>query len=157
MISTGTLLRMFGTVILLIAVQFASVATEAHAGHGYGPDRNHLQGHSFQAHSLQAHGAAAGVPPGSFDETAPAEQAAQVQPAAQVVAAVQNAPGGPLSETDACGTDCTGCAGCCAAALVVDSVPLSPKACLPRIGFARVMSVRGVDPRGLRKPPRSFA
>ena len=34
MTSTGTLLRIIGAAILLIAVQFASVAAKAHVGHG---------------------------------------------------------------------------------------------------------------------------
>ena len=38
MTSTGTLLRIFGAAILLIAVQFASVAAKAHVGHSHGPD-----------------------------------------------------------------------------------------------------------------------
>ena len=39
---TGTLLRILGAAILLIAVQFASVAAKAHVGHSHGPD-----GHSI--------------------------------------------------------------------------------------------------------------
>jgi hypothetical protein len=48
---TGTLLRIFGAAILLIAVQFASVAAKAHVGHSHGPD----------GHSIHSNGAAVGA------------------------------------------------------------------------------------------------
>jgi hypothetical protein len=41
---TGTLLRIFGAAILLIAVQFASVAAKAHVGHGHALDVHSVQG-----------------------------------------------------------------------------------------------------------------
>ena len=157
MILTGTWLRIIGAAILLIAVQFAPVAAKAHVGHGQSPDGQHLQG-QHQGHSHHGHGTAAGtahaVSPG---DTAPANRAAQAQPAAQAEAAIQNAPGALPSDSDACVMGCCSCTGCCAAALVVASPHLPPKACSPRIGFARALSVPGVDPRGLRKPPRSLA
>ncbi|WP_210312199.1 hypothetical protein [Afipia massiliensis] len=151
----GTLLRMFGAAILLIAVQFASVAAEAHVGHGHTPDSHHLQGHSHQGHGHDAaEGTAHAV---SSGETAPVNPAVQTQPAAEAEAAVQNGPGAPASVSDACVIGCCGSAGCCGAALVEISPDLPPKACALRMGFARLIFVREVDPQGLRKPPRLFA
>ena len=107
MTSTGTLLRMIGAAILLIAVQFASVAAKAHAGHGHGPDGHHLQGML-----IKAHGAAAGIAHSiSSDEAAPANRAAQTQPAAQAEATAQNAPGALPSGSDACVMGCCGLHG----------------------------------------------
>jgi hypothetical protein len=147
---TGTLLRIIGAAILLIAVQFASVLANAHVGHG--PDAHH------QAHSLHAHGTVTGIPHTvSSEQESAAKSVLQTQSAAKVEAAVQNAPGPMPSDSDACVLGCCGCTGCCAAALVVASPHLPPKACSPRVGFARALSVPGVDPRGLRKPPRSLA
>jgi hypothetical protein len=158
MISIGTLLRMFGAAMLLIAVQFASVAANAHVGHGQTPDGHHLQGHSHQGHSHHGHVAAAGTAhAGSSGEAAPVNRAVQAQPAAEVEATFQNAPGAPPSETNACAMGCCGYAGCCGAALAAISPHLPPRACPLRIGFARPVSVRGTDPQGLRKPPRSLA
>ncbi|MGZ9053272.1 MAG: hypothetical protein ACXW3N_14015, partial [Rhodoplanes sp.] len=154
MTSIGTFLRMFGAAILLIAVQFASVAAEAHAGHGHGAD----------GHGLESHGAVAGAAHSvASDETAAANRAERAQPAAQAQpddqaeATVRSAPGARLSGSDACVMGCCGCTGCCAAALAAVSPHLPPKVCSPRIGFARVIAVSGADPRGLRKPPRSLA
>jgi hypothetical protein len=137
---------MIGAAILLIAVQFAPVAANAHVGHGHATDGHHVQGHH------QAPGTAAGItdPVSSGEST-------RVQPAAQAEATAQNAPGALPSDTDACVMGCCGCTGCCAAALAAVSPYLPPGASSPRIGFARVISVPGVDPRGLRKPPRSLA
>jgi len=147
---TGTLLRMIGAAILLIVVQFASVAANAHVGHG--PDAHH------QGHSLHAHGIAAGVGHAISSEHASlAKSSARTQPAAQAEATAQNAPGALPSDSDACVMGCCSCTGCCAAALAVVSPHLPPKACSPRIGFARALPVPGADPRGLRKPPRSLA
>jgi hypothetical protein len=147
---SGTLLRIIGAAILLIAVQFAPVAANAHVSHG--PDAHH------QAHSLHAHGTVAGIPHRvSSEQHSPAKSVLQTQSAAKAEAAVQNAPGALPSESDACVMGCCGCTGCCAAALAVASPHLPPKACSPRVGFARALAVPGVDPRGLRKPPRSLA
>ena len=151
---TGTLLRILGAAILLIAVQFASVAAKAHVGHSHGPD----------GHSIHSNGAAVGaVHTVASDETGSANRAAQAQPhthaqsSAQAGAAVQNA-GGALSGSDACLMDCCGTGmGCCGAALAAVSSNLPPRVGSPRIGFARLISVREADPRGLRKPPRSLA
>jgi hypothetical protein len=154
MTSTGTLLRIFGAAILLIAVQFASVAAKAHASHG--PDGHHLQAHHIQGHHFQGLGTAA-APASASDQTAPSNRAVQTQPAAQAEVTAQHAPGAPPSDTDACVMGCCGCTGCCAAALAAVSPNLPLRAGSPRIGFARVISVRGADPRGLRKPPRSLA
>jgi hypothetical protein len=153
MIWTGTLLRMIGAAILLIAVQFAPVAANAHVGHvGHGPDAHH------QAHSPPAPGTVTGIAHAvSSEQASPAKSAVRTQPAAQAEAAVQNAPGPLPSDSDACVMGCCGCTGCCAAALAAVSPNLPPKACSPRVGFARALSVPGVDPRGLRKPPRSLA
>ena len=158
--STGTLLRIFGAAILLIAVQFASVAAEAHVGHSHGHD----------GHGARAHGAAVGianlisaVEAGSAHPVAQAQRDTQVQPgaqdlpAAQAEAAVRNAGGVSPSGSNACVMGCCGGTGCCGAALVTASPDLPPRACSPRIGLTRVISIRGADPRGLRKPPRSFA
>lgn len=157
---TGTLLRILGAAILLIAVQFASVAAKAHVGHSHGPD----------GHSIHSNGAAVGaVHTVASDETGSANRAAQAQPhtqaqssaqaqpAARAGAAVQNA-GGALSGSDACLMGCCGTGmGCCGAALAAVSSNLPPRVGSPRIGFARLISVREADPRGLRKPPRSLA
>lgn len=146
MTSTGTLLRMIGAAILLIVVQFASVAANAHVAHGHAPQGHH------QAHSHHAHGTAAGNAHSiSSAETAAANRAVQAE------AAAQNTPGAPSSDADACVMGCCGYTGCCGAALAAVSPSLPPKACPLRIGFARLVSVRGVDPQGLRKPPRSLA
>ncbi|WP_291869442.1 hypothetical protein [Bradyrhizobium sp.] len=155
MTSTGKRLRIFGAAILLIAVQFASVAAEAHVGHVHAPEGHHLQGLGLQVHGPAA-GSAHSI---ASDETAPADRAARAEPATEVEVTVQNAPGAPPSDpgSDACVMGCCGCSGCCAAALVVVSPHLPPKASSPRIGLARVNSIPGVDPRGLRKPPRSLA
>ena len=135
--------------MILIAVQFASVAARAHAGHG--PDGQH------QGHGVHAHGAAAGIAHAISSEPAPlADRAGPARPAAQAEAAVRNAPGAQPANSDACVIGCCGCTGCCAAALAAVSPHLPPKSCSPRVGFARAVSVRGVDPRGLRKPPRSL-
>lgn len=159
---TGTLLRMFGAAILLIGVQFASVAAEAHAGHSNGHD----------GHGARAHGAAVGiahltsaveagsisaVEAGSAHPVAQAQPAAQNQAAAQAETTVRNAGGVSPSGSNACVIGCCGGTGCCGAALVAVSPDLPPRACSPRIGLARVISIRGADPRGLRKPPRSLA
>ncbi len=158
MTSTGTLLRIIGAAILLIAVQFASVAAKAHVAHGQSPDGHHLQGHSHQGHSHHGHVTTAGTAHAvSSGEAAPANRAIQTQPAAQAEAAVQNAPGAQPSDSDACVMGCCSCTGCCAAALAAVSPHRPPKACSSRIGFGRALSVPGVDPRGLRKPPRSLA
>jgi len=151
MTSIGTFLRMFGAAMLLIAVQFASVAAEAHAGHG--PDGHHLQGHG-----LQSHGTAVGAAHSIFpEETAPASRAARAQPAIRAEASAQNAPGAAAS-SDGCVMGCCGTGmGCCGAALAAVPPNLPPKACSPRIGFVPLVSVREVDPRGLRKPPRFLA
>jgi hypothetical protein len=144
---TGTLLRIIGAAILLIAVQFASVAARAHVAHGHAPEGHHLQGHHFQGPGVAA-GIAHAV---SFDEVG------RIQPAAQAEATVQNTPGAQPSDSDACVMGCCGCTGCCGAALAAVSPNLPPQACSLRIGFACPVSVPEVDPRGLRKPPRSLA
>ena len=146
MTSTGTLLRIIGAAMLLIVVQFASVAANAHAGHGHALDGRH------QAHGHHAHGTAAGNAPSiSSAETAAANRAVEA------AAAAQNTPGAPSSDVDACVMGCCGYTGCCGAALAAVSPSLPPKACPLRIGFVRLVSVRGVDPQGLRKPPRFLA
>lgn len=157
MTSTGTLLRMFGAAILLIVVQFASVAAEAHIVHGHGSDGISLQGHSHQAYSHQAHRAAAEATRSiSFDKNAAANRAARAQPAAQAETAVQNARDAALG-ADSCVMGCCGTGmGCCGAALAVVSPNLPAEASSLRIGFAHVVSIQEVDPRGLRKPPRSL-
>ena len=145
-------MRMIGAAILLIVVQFASVAANAHAGHG-------SEGHLLPGHHVQGHGAVAGPAHAmAADESAwPAKPAGQAQPAVRGEATVQNAPGAPSAAADACVMGCCGSTGCCGAALAAVSPDLPAKACALRIGFARVSSVPGVDPRGLRKPPRSLA
>jgi hypothetical protein len=152
MTSTGTLLRIIGAAILLIAVQFAPVAAKAHVAHGHAPDGHHLQGHHLQGHHLQGHGTGAGIA-----DSVSSHAAERAQPAAQAEAAVQNAPGALPSDSDACVTGCCSCTGCCTAALAAVSPHLPPRACSPRIGLGHVITVPGVDPRGLRKPPRSLA
>jgi hypothetical protein len=149
---------MFGAAILLIAVQFASVAAEAHFGHSHGLDRHGFQGHGLQGHFFQGHGAGAGATRSiSFDETAAANQAVRAQSAARAGIAVESEPGTATSS----GTGVNGCcgtgAGCCGAALAAVPPSLPPNACSLRIGFARLGSVGGVDPQGLCKPPRSLA
>src|SRR5688500_8233719 len=126
---TGTLLRIVGAAILLIAVQFASVVANAHAGHGRAPDGHHLQGHH------QGPGTAAGIVHAASAHTAAAERPAQSQPAAEAEATVQNAPSMPSSVSDACVIGCCGYAGCCGAALAAASPNLPPQACSLRIGF----------------------
>jgi hypothetical protein len=153
--TTGTLTRIFGAAILLIAVQFASVAAKAHTGHPHGHD-----GHGAQAHALHPHGAVAGAAHSpATEQTGPATRIApaadRFQPAAQTATAVQNARG---TGSDSCVTGCCGTGmGCCGAALATVSPSLPPKAGAPRIGLARLISVREADPRGLRKPPRPLA
>jgi hypothetical protein len=160
---TGTWLRIIGAAILLIAVQFAPVAAKAHVGHGQSPDGHHLQGHHHQAHGHQGHhhhghgGGAASAHAVSSGDTAPANRAVLADPAARTEATAQNIPDAPSSVADACVMGCCGSAGCCGAALTAVSPSLPPKACSLRIGFARLASVRGVDPQGLRKPPRPLA
>ena len=149
MTSTGRLSRIFGAAILLIVVQFASVAADAHVGHSHGPDE----------HSLQGHGTAAGTAHTSSSAEAGLPRAvAQAQPATQAEpATVKNGRGAP-SGSGACVIGCCGTGtGCCGAALVEISPDLPPKACALRMGFARLIFVREVDPQGLRKPPRLFA
>lgn len=160
MTPTGTLLRILGAAILLIAVQFVSVAAKAHVGHSHGSD----------GHSIHTNGAAVGaVYAVAFDEAGSANRATQVQPsseaqssaqdqpAAQVEAAVQNA-GGAASGSGACSMGCCGAGiGCCGAALAAVSPNLPPRVGSFRIGFARLISVEEADPRGLSKPPRSLA
>jgi hypothetical protein len=150
MTSIGTVLRMIGAAILLIAVQFAPIAARAHSGHGHEPD-----GHQLQAQHFHAHGAAAATAAhATSSDHAPA---APAEPAAQVEASAQNSPDAQPSTANACVMGCCGSTGCCGAALAAVSPSLPPKACPLRIGFARPISVRGVDPQGLRKPPRSLA
>jgi hypothetical protein len=149
---TGTFLRMIGAAILLIVVQFASVAANAHVGHGRAPDGHYVQG----LHHKGSSAAAGIVHAASYGQAAQAPPAVQAEPAAQETAA-QNAPGALPPDSDACVMGCCSCTGCCAAALVAVSPHLPPSACSPRISFARAVSVPGVDPRGLRKPPRSLA
>ena len=149
MTSTGTLFRIFGAAILLIVVQFASVAAEAHVGHSHGADE----------HSLQGHGTAAGTAhSSSFAEAGSPRAVAQAQPAAQAQAAtVKNGRGAP-SGSSACVIGCCGTGtGCCGAALVEVSPDLPPKACALRMGCTRLIFVREVDLQALRKPPRPFA
>ena len=154
--STGTLLRIVGAAILLIAVQLAPVAAEAHAGHGHGPAGHHLQGHAHPGLSHQGPDAAIAVGHSiAAGETAPAPLVTPAQPAAGDAGVfVQNAPDAPPSVSDACVMGCCGYTGCCGAALAVVSPSLPPQACSLRVGFARAISAPGVDPRGLRKPPR---
>ena len=156
MTTTGTLLRIIGAAILLIAVQFASVVANAHVGHGHASDGHHVQGHhqglGTQGLGTQALGTAAGIA-----DSASSDATARTLPAAQAEATFQNAPGAQPSDSDACVMGCCSCTGCCAAALAAVSPHLPPRACSPRIGFTRALSVSGMDPRGLRKPPRSLA
>jgi hypothetical protein len=140
MISTGILLRVIGAAILLVAVQFATLTAQAHAGLSHVPD----------GHALHEHGAAF-----SFHQTT--THAAQAQLTVQAATAVPNA-GIATASSDACVIGCCGAGmGCCGAALASVSPNLPPKVRSPRIGFARGISVREADPRGLRKPPRSLA
>ena len=108
MISTGTLLRIIGAAILLIAVQFASVAAKAHAGHGHGP----LMGTIFKGTICKGM-ALRRAPRMRFPPTRPRlrNRAVQTQPAAQAEATVQNAPGALPSGSDACVIGCCGMHG----------------------------------------------
>ncbi|MDO9562428.1 MAG: hypothetical protein Q7J60_12460 [Bradyrhizobium sp.] len=144
MTSTGTLWRIVGAAILLIAVQFASVAAKAHAGHGHGPDAHH------QSHGHHAHGTAAG-------NAHATSSAAVADRTVQAEATAHDTTGAPSADTGACVMGCCGYTGCCGAALAAVSPSLPPKACPLRVGFARLVSVHGVDPQGLRKPPRFLA
>lgn len=157
--STGRLLRIFGAAILLIAVQFAPVAAEAHVGHSHGPD-----GHGLQAQGIQTQApgdAAVAAETLTSGQTGPVSRIAtpedRAQAAAQAVTAVQNARGaaaGPnICVTSCCGTGM----GCCGAALVAASPSLLPRASPPRVGFAHLISLREADLRGLRRPPRLLA
>lgn len=149
MTSTGRLSRIFGAAMLLIVVQFASVAADAHVGHSHGPDEHSLQGHGIAAGTAHSSGSAeAGLP----------RAVAQAQPATQAEpATVENGRGAP-SGSGACVIGCCGTGtGCCGAALMEISPDLPPKACALRMGFARLIFVREVAPQGLRKPPRLFA
>jgi hypothetical protein len=146
MTSTGMLLRMIGAAILLIVIQFATVTAQAHAGLSHVPD----------GHSLHEHGAARGIAH-SISSHQTATHAAQAQPTTQAEAAVENTRTA-ASSSDACVIGCCGASmGCCGHALAAASVNLPPKLGSPRTGFARLISVREADPRGLRKPPRSLA
>jgi hypothetical protein len=145
---------MMGAAILLIVVQFASVTANAHGGHGHGVDVHHLQGHSVQGHSPHGYGTAATADAVSSDGAVSANRAARAEPAVQAEVSAQNTPDAPPSAYDACVKGCCGYTGCCGAALAVVSASLPPEACSLRVGFARAISVPGVDPRGLRKPPR---
>jgi len=145
MTSTGTLLRIIGAAILLVVVQFATVTAQAHAGLSYVPD----------GHSLHEHGAASRIAH-SIASHRTATHSAQAQPTAQAATAVENAGIGPAS-SDACVTGCCGAGmGCCGHALASVSHNLPPKLGSLRIDFARLISVREADARGLRKPPRSL-
>ena len=125
MSSTGKLLRIFGAAILLIAVQFASVAAEAHAGHSHGPD-----GHSIHAHGLQRRRRGRHRARDSSDETARRSWPRQPKPAAQAETTVQNAQGAP-SGSGACVIGCCGTGmGCCGAALAAVSPNLPPESVL---------------------------
>jgi hypothetical protein len=160
MTSTGTALRILGAAILLIAVQFASIAAQAHIGHSHGPDGQALQAQGPQPQP-HAHGAAAGAAHSlAADETGSAHRitppAGQSRRAAQAATAAQDMPGAAAG-SNTCVIGCCGTGmGCCAAALAAVAPKLPPKAGSPRIGFMRLVSVREVDPRGLRKPPRSL-
>ena len=149
MTSTGRLSRIFGAAILLIVVQFASVAADAHVGHSHGPDE----------HSLQGHGTAAGIAHSSSSAKVGFACAhTQAQPATQAEPATAKNGRGAPSGSGGCVIGCCGTsAGCCGAALVEISPDLPPQACALRMGFARLIFVRGVAPQGLRKPPRLFA
>jgi len=159
MSSTGKLLRILGAAILLIAVQFASVVAEAHAGHSHGHDG------SVHAHGLQPHaqGAVAGaVLAISYDETGSAKRgtqtADQVQTANQAETIVQAPQVGAPVGSGTCVIGCCGTGmGCCGAALAAVSPNLPPGEGSLRIGPAPATFVREVDPGGLRKPPRSLA
>ena len=149
MTSTGTLLRIIGAAILLIVVQFASVAAQAHVAHSHAPD-----GYSLHEHGLHEPGAAAGVThsiplPETTTPAAPAQSSARTE------TVVQNAQGEVWS-SNACMIGCCGTGmGCCGHAMATVSPNFPPKACSLRTGFARLVSIREVDPQGLRKPPRS--
>ena len=145
--ATGIVLRMIGAAILLIAVQFAPVAAMAHTGHG--PDAHH------QGHSLHVHGIVSGIAHAVASEQASAVHDAA--PTQQTEATARSTPGAQPADSGACVMGCCGCTGCCAAALASIAPSLPPKACSPRIGFARVLAVAGLDPGSLRKPPRSLA
>ena len=152
--STGTLLRIFGAAILLIVVQFASVAAEAHLGHSHGSDQRSLKGHGTAAGT--EHSSSSGEA-GCPRAVAQAQPAAQALPVTQSQSVIKNALGAP-SGTGACVVGCCGTsAGCSGAAIVEISPDLPPKACALRVGFARLIFVQEVDPHGLRKPPRLFA
>jgi hypothetical protein len=149
MTSIGSLFRIFGAAILLIVVQFASIAAEAHVGRSHGSDGHSLQGHGAAADTANSSSSAEA---GSLPADAQAQPATQTQPAT-----VKNGRAAPSGST-ACVIGCCGTGtGCCGAALVDVSPDLPPKACALRMGFARPIFVREVDPQGLRKPPRRFA
>jgi hypothetical protein len=146
MTSTGMLLRIIGAAILLIVVQFATVTAQAHGGLSHVPD----------GHSLHEHGAAGGIAH-SISSHRTATASARAQPTAQAATVVENADIA-AANSDACEFGCCGAGiGCCAHALASAAPNLPPKLGSLRIDFARLISVREVDPRGLRKPPRSFA
>jgi hypothetical protein len=145
MTSTGVLLRIIGAAILLVAVQFATFTAQAHAGLSHVPD----------SYSVHAHGAAGGIAR-SISSHRTANHSTRAQPTAQAATAVENV-GIALATSDACVTGCCGAGiGCCAHALASVSHNLPPRLGSLRIGFAQLNSVREVDPRGLRKPPRSL-
>ena len=146
MTSTGMLLRMIGAAILLLVIQFATVTAQAHAGLSHVPD----------GYSLHEHGARGGIAH-SISSHRTANQQAQAQPSAQAATAVENADIA-AAKSDACEFGCCGAGiGCCAHALASAAPNLPPRLGSLRIDFARLISVREVDPRGLRKPPRSLA
>lgn len=152
---TGALLRIFRAAIVLIAVQFASVAASAHVGHSHGPDGHSV--HSNGAAVGAMHKVASNETEAANHRAAQAHLSAQAEPSARAEAAVQNAGGAP-SGSGACLMGCCGTGmGCCGAALAAVSPNLPPRVGSPRIDLARLISVREADPRGLRKPPRSLA
>ena len=143
---TGTLLRMIGAAILLIVVQFATATAQAHGGLSHVPD----------GHSLHQHGAAGGLVH-SISSHRSAAHSALARHTAQAATAIENASIAGAN-FDACAHGCCGAGiGCCAHALASASSNLPPKLASLRIDFARLISVREVDPRGLRKPPRFLA
>lgn len=144
MTSTGRLSRIFGAAILLIAVQFAALAAEAHVGHSHGPDE----------HSLQGHGAAGIEHSNSSAQVGLARAVSQAQAESATIKNGRDETFG----SGACAIGCCGTGtGCCGAAIVEISPDFPPKACALHIGFARLIFVREVDPQGPRKPPRLFA
>lgn len=141
---TGRLSRIVWAAIVLIAVQFAPVIAEAHSGHEHG-----LRGHSLQSQHATV---AATHLKGSTAEPAQTDIQIQFSAGAEVPRTASD-----MQHTTRCAAGCCGAGMVCCSAVLASVPPnFPPVARSLRIGFVSSTLVLGIEPEGLRKPPRSF-